>query len=204
MKLLKTLAIAGGCAASALALTPTAKAQAGTEFVGQVSLFGMNFCPRGWTSADGQLLPIAQHTALFSLYGTTYGGDGRTTFGLPDLRGRRAIGQGNGPGIGNYPLGQKGGSASFTLTLANLPSHNHTGTMRASNQQGNTANPNNNVLAIDKDGVQIYHNAGSTNNMAADSLVINNNGGNQAVDKVSPYQVLRWCVALTGVYPSRN
>jgi microcystin-dependent protein len=94
--------------------TKPAAAQAGTPFVGQMMLTGTNFCPRAWARADGQLLPIAQNTALFSLLGTTYGGDGRTSFGLPDLRGRAPIGQGSGPGLSTRTWGQKGGAETHT------------------------------------------------------------------------------------------
>lgn len=194
------------CCASALifGFAQTANAQAGTQYIGQVSAFGGNFCPRGWSPASGQLLAISQYTALFSIYGTAYGGDGRTTFGLPDLRGRRPVSAGTGPGLNPHPLGSKSGSVSFTLSIAEMPAHSHTGTARASTALGNSANPNNNVLAVDKDGAQIYHNAGSTNNMAADSLAIANTGGSQSVEKVSPFQVVQWCVSLEGVYPSRS
>ena len=200
-----TFLVASALAVTATSFTPQpAKAQS-DPFLAQLMLFGGNFCPRGWANADGTLLPVASNSALFSLLGTMYGGDGRTTFGLPDLRGRAPISVGNGPGLPSYPTqGAKGGSTSFTLTTLEMPSHNHTGTVRASNQTGNSANPNGNVLAINPGGDQMYHVDGSTNNMAADSLAINNTGNNQAVNKTSPYQVLRWCIATQGIYPSRN
>ncbi|QFT78499.1 phage tail protein [Erythrobacter sp. THAF29] len=204
MTTFRKLVIAGCASAMTIGFAPAVNAQAGTAYIGQVSAFGGNFCPRGWTPANGQLLPIAQYTALFSLYGTIYGGDGRTTFQLPDLRGRRPVSEGTGTGLGSYRLGSRGGATSFTITAAQLPSHNHTGTTRASSALGNSANPRNNVLAVDNDGVKIYHNGGSTNNMAAGSLAINNAGGGQSVNKVSPFQVVQWCVALDGVYPSRS
>lgn len=94
-------------------------------FIGTIAIFGFNFAPRGWANCDGQLLPIAQHTALFSLLGTMYGGDGRTTFGLPDLRGRVALHMGSGPGLPNYNQGQKGGSTTISIGVANLPPHTH-------------------------------------------------------------------------------
>ena len=97
-------------------------------FIGQIQPFAFNFAPRNWALCDGQLLPISQNTALFSLIGTTYGGDGRTTFGLPDLRGRVPIHQGHGPGLSSYVIGQTGGSATNTLTQAQMPSHTHTAT----------------------------------------------------------------------------
>src|SRR3954466_13993392 len=97
-----------------------------TPFIGQISLFGGNFAPRGWAFCNGQLLAISQNTALFSILGTTYGGNGQTTFALPNLRGRMAIGAGTGPGLGAVQLGEQGGTSSVTLTLSNLPAHAHT------------------------------------------------------------------------------
>ncbi len=94
-------------------------------FIGQIQTFGFNFAPRGWARCDGQLLPISSNSALFSLLGTTYGGDGRTTFGLPDLRGRAALHQGQGPGLSNRNLGQRAGAENTTLTVNQMPSHNH-------------------------------------------------------------------------------
>ena len=95
-------------------------------FIGQVNYIGFNFAPRGWALCDGQLLPIASNTALFSLLGTAFGGDGRTTFALPDLRGRTPLGVGNGAGLNDVTWGQRGGSENVTLTVAQIPSHNHT------------------------------------------------------------------------------
>lgn len=95
-------------------------------FIGQINAFGFNFAPRGWATCNGQLLPISSYTALFSLLGTMYGGDGRTTFALPDLRGRTPVHQGTGPGLSQKSMGEKGGSETTTLTISNLPSHNHT------------------------------------------------------------------------------
>ena len=205
MKLFKILAATAALTAGSIGLSAPAHAQAGTQFIGQISLFGANFCPRGWSNADGQLLPISQHTALFSILGTTYGGDGRTTFGLPDLRGRRSVGFGNGPGIGSYYMGQKGGSTGFTLTLGQLPSHNHTGTVAASPTAGDTNQPVRNSFAMAPTGNNIFLDGSpAINNMHAGTIRIVNNGGGQTVNKLSPYQVLRWCVALQGIFPSRS
>ncbi|QFT78500.1 phage tail protein [Erythrobacter sp. THAF29] len=203
MKKLSLLTAAAVALASFSAVPQPAKAQS-DPLLGQLMLFGGNFCPRGWSRTDGQLLAINSNQALFSLLGTMYGGDGRTTFGLPDLRGRAPISTGQGPGLPNYLMGQKGGTEAFTLTVSQMPSHTHTGTMRASTQIGNSANPNNKVLAVDPAGDKMYHVAGATNNMAADSLVISNTGGNQAVNKLSPFTTMQWCIALVGTFPSRN
>jgi microcystin-dependent protein len=203
MNLYKTISVALTIGGISLVSTAPANAQAGTQYVGQVSAFAGNFCPRGWMGADGTLLPISQNAALFSLYGTYYGGDGRVTFGLPDLRGRRPVSVGNGPGIGNYTIGEKAGSAEFMLTTNNLPSHNHIGASRASNMPGDTANPNDNSLAT-TGAEKIYHSGSPAVDMDVGTVIINNSGGNQMVQKQSPYLVIRWCVATVGIYPSRN
>ena len=200
----KKMSFVCGASLAAFAHVPVAQAQAGTEYIGQVSAFAGSFCPRGWASTDGQLLQISQYTALFSIVGTTYGGDGRTTFGLPDLRGRRPVSNGNGPGIGVYPIGAKGGSESFTILLTQLPSHNHTGTLQASQATGDSRNPSGKSLAVDSGADRIYHTLGSNVDMQPGSLKIDNSGGNQPVLKLSPYQVVRWCIALNGVFPSRS
>ncbi|MEH6660697.1 MAG: tail fiber protein [Parasphingorhabdus sp.] len=203
MKLSKTISIAMAVGGVSLASTAPAHAQAGTQYVGQVSAFAGNFCPRGWMGADGTLLSISQNTALFSLYGTYYGGDGRTTFALPDLRGRRPVGFGDGPGIGNYAMGQRSGATHFTLTANNLPSHNHIGALRASQTPGDTANPNDNSLATTA-GTSTYHTGAPDVDMDVGTVTTNGAGGNQLVEKQSPYLVIRWCVATVGIYPSRN
>ena len=201
----KTLMLAASAVALASVTTAPKPAKASADpLLGQLMLFGGNFCPRGWTNADGQLLSIAQYSALFSIFGTMYGGDGRTTFGMPDLRGRSPIHTGNGPGIGSYNQGAKGGSTNFFMTTLQMPSHNHTGTIKASLAVGDTANPSGNAPAIDASGDKIYHTAAAGQNMQAGILQVDNNGGSQPVNKLSPYQVLRWCVALQGVFPSRN
>jgi len=203
MKKLKILAAGAAAMSMTFAFTTPARAQA-EPLLGQMMLFGGNFCPRGWADASGALLPISQNSALFSLLGTMYGGDGRTTFGLPDLRGRAPISLGQGPGLPNFSAqGARGGSTSFTLTVATMPSHNHTGAVRASNLPGDTANPNDNSLATTA-SERIYHTGAPAVNMDAGTVTINNNGGGQAVNKLSPYLVMRWCVATQGVFPSRN
>jgi microcystin-dependent protein len=204
MKLFK-LSLLSAAACGALSVSAPAQAQAGTQFIAQISPMGFNFCPRGWASTDGQLLPINNYQALFSLVGTTYGGDGRTSFGLPDLRGRTPVAYGTGAGgAGTYVWGQKGGTTSFTLTVNNLPSHNHTGTVGASPTAGDTTNPVRNSFAI-SNGVNMYlDGAPALNNMHSNTLRINNAGGNLPVNKVSPYLAVNWCIALEGIFPSRN
>jgi microcystin-dependent protein len=166
--------------------------------LGEVDYVGFNFAPRGWALCDGQILPINSNQALFSLLGTTFGGDGRTSFGLPDLRGRSIVGVGNGPGLSSMSWGQRGGSASVTITTANLPSHTHT--LKATNNAPNATSPNNALLGID---VESYV-TGKTANLTMQADAIANAGGSQALNIRSPYLGLYNCIALVGVYPSRN
>ena len=204
MKSLKILAASGLAMAGFATISTPAQAQS-EPLLGQLMFFGGNFCPRGWGGAEGQLLAINTNQALFSLFGTMYGGDGRTTFGLPDLRGRAPVSQGNGPGIGNYTQGQKGGATAFTLSTLTMPAHNHSGTVAASPTAGDTNQPVRNSFALAPTGVKVYLDGNpAINNMHAGTLRINNSGGNQAVNKLSPFLVARWCVALVGVFPSRN
>lgn len=203
MKRLNLLAASAVAIAATFTISAPAQAQA-EPLLGQMMLFGGNFCPRGWGDASGALLPINQYSALFSLLGTMYGGDGRTTFALPDLRGRAPISLGSGPGLPSYPTqGARGGSTSFTLTINTMPTHNHIGTMRASQIAGDTANPKDNSLATSP-GTPIYHTGAPNVNMDVGTVVIGNSGANIPVNKLSPYLVMRWCVAMQGVFPSRN
>nr|WP_245228645.1 tail fiber protein [Pontixanthobacter sp. CEM42] len=167
---------------------------------------GFNFCPRGWGEANGSLQAISSNSALFSLLGTTYGGDGRTTFALPDLRGRSSIGVGTGPGLSSIQWGQRGGSETMVLTNANLPAHNHTGNLHAENTaNSNTGNPAN--AAVARSTLQIYSNTTAPNaavTFAPGTVTTNNTGGGQSFPLRDPYLGMYKCVALFGIYPSRN
>ncbi|MCW5517437.1 phage tail protein [Muriicola sp. Z0-33] len=163
-------------------------------FIGQIQAFGFNFAPRGWALCNGQLLPIAQNTALFSLLGTIYGGDGRTTFGLPDLRGRVPMSFGTGGGLTPKSIGQRGGSETNVLGIFNLPAHNHAIGAKA---LGDTDDPTGNVVA--GDGTNAF---GTSSDINADPTA--NTGGGQAVNNMQPYVVINYCIALTGLFPSRN
>ena len=203
MKSLKILAASAVATVGfATASTPAMAYQ--DPLLGQLMPVGFNFCPRGWATAAGQILPINQNQSLYSLFGTTYGGDGRTSFGLPDLRGRSALGDGQLSGGSNYPLGRKAGAESFTVTTANMPSHTHDGRIKATNAAGNSTTPVRNSLAISPTGTNIYSTADPANNMNANDLNISVTGGGQAVNKSSPSLAIQWCVALQGVFPSRN
>lgn len=181
-------------------------------FIGQITMFAGNFAPRGWALCDGQLLSIASYSALFSILGTTYGGDGRTTFGLPELRGRVAVHEGNGPGLPPKSLGQKGGSPSIVLNANHLPSHSHNAlvtnnlTLNAAPATATEEEGGDNALA----NAMIYADAEPTETMRDGSVsgevdvTILNTGGNQPVNIEQPYQVVNYIIALVGVYPSRN
>jgi microcystin-dependent protein len=165
-------------------------------FIGMIVQFGGNFAPRGWAFCDGQLLPISQNQALFSILGTTYGGDGKTTFALPDLRGRVAIHPGHGPGLSAYRLGETGGHESVTLTINNMPSHNHS--FSGIEGDAKADSPTGNILGKST----IY--SGGTPNAALASGVIGNAGGSQPFDVRQPYGCVNFLIALVGIFPSRG
>lgn len=169
-------------------------------FLGQIQAFGFQFAPQGWALCQGQLLPISQYDALFSLLGTTYGGDGRTTFALPDLRGRAPVGQGQGPGLSNIQIGQIGGTETVTLGVANLPAHSHAVTATDSDATSDEASTG---ARLGTAGANIYASGGSgTVVLAADSTT--QTGGNQPLNNQDPYMTINYCIALVGIYPSRN
>jgi microcystin-dependent protein len=172
-----------------------------TPWLGQLMLVGFNFCPRGWANASGQILPINQNQALFSLFGTIYGGDGRTTFALPDLRGRAPISFGQGPGLSNYQQGSRGGNEYFFINPSQMPSHNHR--VQATDTIANKKGPGLDFLAkVSTPDDSIYHDGPP--NKLMDPAMIANTGGGQQIVKRSPYLTMLWCVALQGTFPSRN
>ncbi len=166
-------------------------------FVGEIRMFAGGFAPRGWAFCDGQLLAVSQNDALFSLLGTIYGGDGRTTFGLPDLRGRIPIHAGQGPGLSNRRLGAKAGAEHVTLTVNQLPSHSHQ--LVASNDTANENLPTNNTLANTIN--RIYVDVTTT---AMSSEAITNVGGSQSHSNLMPFLCINFIIALFGIYPSRH
>ena len=166
-------------------------------FIGQIVLFAGNFAPRGWALCEGQLLPISSNSALFSILGTTYGGDGRTTFALPDFRGRTALQHGAGPGLTTLPLGAKGGAESISITANNLPSAPVS--IPAIEDDASSDEPSGNAMALSESS--IYGPAtGSTSRMADGTL----RGGNQPIQHRPPYLTCNFIIALVGVFPSRN
>lgn len=177
--------------------------------IGEVRMFGGNFAPRSWALCDGQLLPISQNSALFSILGTIYGGDGRTTFALPDCRGRFVIGPGNGPGLSDYREGQKGGQENVILNTTQIPSHTHgagNSKVKMLLSPGNSNNPNAKNIALAPSGVNVYNAAAPTLDMAANNVAVTvgNTGGNQDHTNMMPYQVVNYIICLFGVYPSRS
>jgi microcystin-dependent protein len=168
-------------------------------FLGQIMAVGFGFAPRGWAFCDGQLLAINSNTALFSLLGTTFGGDGRTTFQLPDLRGRSIVHAGQGPGLDNIRQGQSGGAYTITLQTAHLPAHAHTGSMKLGGSPeeagaGHFIGANQAIYTEDPG-------SGAVN---AGAVTTNNTGGGQAFNSRNPYLGIYYCIALEGVYPSRS
>ena len=168
----------------------------GDPLIASVGMFAGNFAPRGWAFCQGQLLAIASNTALFSLLGTTYGGDGRTTFALPDLRGRMPIHPGTGPGLSTYRLGQRGGVQRVTLTR-NQAAHSH-GASSASTSVGDSPDPRARVPAVPASSIPMY--GAPTGSMAATQ----NAGGNQQHENRPPSLAINFIIALVGIYPSRS
>jgi microcystin-dependent protein len=164
-------------------------------FLSEIRIMSFNFAPKGWALCNGQLLPINQNQALFSLLGTTFGGDGRVNFGLPDLRGQVPIHVGNG-----HTLGEKGGEQAHTLSIAEIPTHVHAFNASTNVAAANTG-PNGNYLA-QSSGEFLY--GAASNPVAMAPTAIGNTGGSQAHQNLQPYLALTFCIALQGVFPSPN
>lgn len=166
----------------------------GTPFLSEIRIFSFGYAPRSWAMCNGQLLPINQNQALFSLLGTTYGGNGQTNFALPDLRARTPIHTGSG-----FLLGQLGGEQAHTLTLSEMPTHAHV--PQASANPGTTLVPSGGVL-LSKRAAEIYHSP--TNLGAMNTATVTNTGGSQAHLNMQPFLTLNFCIALQGIFPSLN
>jgi len=182
----------------AATVDPLPQAEASEPLLGTVSFFAGNFAPRGWAFCDGQLLPIAQNTALFSILGTTYGGDGRTTFGIPDMRGRSWVHDGQGPGLTPVRLGERGGSETVILVTANMPAHTHV--LKAVDAVGDTASAAGTALSLSF--ARHYSTAEPITPMHSDSIM--SAGSSTAFSIDDPYVVMNCIIALTGVFPSRS
>jgi len=169
-------------------------------FLGEIRMGGWNFAPNGWALCNGQLLAINQNTALFSLLGTTYGGDGVQNFQLPNLQGRVAIHWGNGPGLSPYAIGQVGGSENVTLLANQMPQHTHQA--KCHSEAGNSKDPTNNIWSKDA-GVSsaVFSNAAADGNMAPAAIAVA--GGNQPHSNIQPYLCVTFVIAMLGIFPSR-
>ena len=182
-------------------------------YIGQIQAFGFNFAPRGWAKCEGQLLPISANAALFSLLGTTYGGDGISTFALPDFRGRSMIHQGAGPGLPSYSIGQRGGHNSANITTQNMPSHAHTLTngvakISVTTTAGSGTNESDNgANGLNTGGLDMYVESPAGSDKlggVAISGQTDANGGSQPFDITNPFLVVNVCIALVGIFPPRD
>lgn len=170
-------------------------------FIAEIKMFAGNFAPRGYAQCDGQLLAISQNTALFSLVGTIYGGDGRTTFALPDLRGRSPMHPGQGPGLSSRTIGQKSGTETNTLNSAHLPAHSHSVSPPANAGEGQKVEPDGAYPAAGEEPTKPY--APSSDTSLA-GYATASAGSNQPVNNMHPFQCVLFVIALQGIFPSRN
>lgn len=168
-------------------------------FIAEIRVFGFNFAPVGWAACDGQILPISQNTALFSVLGTTYGGNGQTTFALPNLQDRHAMGADQGPGLSPRSLGQQVGASTVTLTTAQMPAHSHT---LSAGGSGTATSPAGAALAPPANGAVVYRAPGTLSPMAGESL--SPAGGSQPHPNRQPTLGLNFCIAIQGIFPSPN
>jgi microcystin-dependent protein len=182
-------------------------------FIGQISMFGFDWAPRGWARCDGQLLPIAQYQSLFALIGTIYGGDGRTTFALPGLRGRVGVHSGQGAGLNSRPIGQKTGHQTTILNTNNMPAHSHTAVVGGDVKMPvSDGDPNTDAIAgayLTNQSTDFYHDTASTGEFAGAlsnqiTVTVANTGSATDFNNMQPFQVINYCIALVGVFPSRN
>jgi microcystin-dependent protein len=176
-------------------------------FVAEIRIFPFNFAPKGWAFCDGQLLPLSQNTALFSLLGTTYGGDGKSNFALPNMQGNAPMHPGQGPGLSLHDLGEMSGTETITLLESEIPPHSHS--LAASPNQASAANPTSNTLAKgfwdtgqgQTGAVNLYSTQPPTVTLSGNA--IGPAGGNQPHNNLMPYLTLNFCIALQGVFPAR-
>ena len=170
-------------------------------FLGEIRMTGFNFAPSGWALCNGQILDIQQNTALFSLLGTFYGGDGKANFALPNLQSRVAIHQGQGNGLSPYDIGQIGGAETVALQYNQMPIHNHS--VGVVNAGGNVAGPSGNYPAIESTGTSLNY-SNSAPNASLNPSTIGNAGGTTPVSVIQPYLCVNFIIALVGIFPSRN
>jgi microcystin-dependent protein len=180
-----------------------------TPFIGEFMIFAGNFAPKGWALCDGQLLSISENTPLFALIGTFYGGNGTTNFALPDMRGRLSVHQGQGSGLSPYQVGQKGGEEDHTLLTAEAPSHTHAVNAHNNGNTGGVSTPGAGVVmgspyAVEANSpaVPIYSTDAPTLTMSGG--MVGQTGGSVPHNNLMPYLTLNWCIALQGIFPTRN
>lgn len=178
-------------------------------FLGEIRLFAGNYEPKDWAFCDGRYLAISQNTALYSILGNTYGGDGRTTFALPDLRGRVPLGEGAGAGLTNRSLGEKGGSESHTLSVSELPSHDHAGaagTLNVVSGAGNDPSPTGNYLAAQAPPNFPYHSGPTNATLAADAVSASSasTGDDQPHNNMPPFTTMNYIICIRGLFPTRS
>ena len=171
-------------------------------FLGEIRAFPFNFAPKGWAFCSGQILSISQNTALFSLLGTNYGGNGQSNFALPDLRGRLAVSSGQGPGLSDYPLGSEAGVETVTLLVSQMAAHNHPA--NCTNAMANQPSPGGNVWAADGAGITSEYGPPVASPPQMAPQAIGTTGGNQPHANLMPYLVLNYCIAMQGIFPARN
>jgi len=199
----------------AICLMATFSINAQVGMMGEVKLFAGDFPPRNWSFCDGQILSISSNQALFAVLGTTYGGDGRTTFALPDLRGRVAIGPRRGPGLNNYSEGQRGGTQTNTLNETQLPSHAHQANVKvnANSSNGTTKDPTGNypaatVYQLNRADIKDIKSYSPTSdvemNPNAVNITIDNTGGNQPINNIQPFLSMNYIICLQGLFPARQ
>jgi microcystin-dependent protein len=169
-------------------------------YVGEIRMFGGSFAPAGWVFCAGQLMPISENEVLFQLLGTTYGGDGEETFGIPDLQGRVPLHMGQGPGLSqNYQIGEKAGTESVTITQATTPTHNHS--LVASTDPANTPNPGNNVLSAPVTATPFFQ---AAPNIPMNAGILAPQGGSQPHDNMMPFLCVSFIISLFGIFPSQT
>ncbi|MDQ0251490.1 microcystin-dependent protein [Sphingomonas kyeonggiensis] len=171
-------------------------------FVAEIRIFPFNFAPKGWAWCDGQLLPLSQNTALFSLLGTTYGGNGKSNFSLPDLQGRAPMHPGQGPGLSLHDLGETGGSETVSLLESEIPSHSHT--LRSSVEDGTQGTLSNGVTLSTSVGGSLYQSTTNTNLVTMSPQALSPAGGDAPHNNMQPYLTMYFCIALQGVFPPRS
>jgi microcystin-dependent protein len=171
-------------------------------FVAEIRIFACNFAPTGWATCDGQLLPISQNTALFSLLGTFYGGDGKSTFALPNIDGSATLNQGQGPGLSDYFLGQQGGEEFLTLLQSEMPVHNHN--FAVSTEAGVQGTLNNEVVLGKSTAGSLYQTNTSANLVQMNFQALSIAGGSLPHNNMSPYLTLLYCIAMQGIFPPRG